>query len=126
MISNAKNRTASGNLPNMSQTIISWFQPVTFITLKKTVNNDFEEVITETRINTQGVVQPPKPEIIEIQPEGIRNWEWLEIHCLPNLQLNINEYIIYNGLRYKVMQKENYAAYGYMHYLVLEAYRNEY
>lgn len=122
MISNAKNKSV-GNLPNMSQTIISWFQPLTFITLKKTVDNNFEEVITETKVNTQGVVQPPKPEIIEIQPEGIRNWEWLEIHCLPNLQLNINEYIIYNGLKYKVMQKENYAAYGYMLYRVLEAYR---
>lgn len=124
MITNGKNR-AVGNLPNMSQTIIGWFQPVTFITLQKTVNDDFEEVVTETPVNTQGVVQPPKPEVIEIQPEGIRNWEWLEIHSLPNLQLNINEYVIYNGLRYKVMQKSNYAAYGYMHYLILEAYRRE-
>jgi len=122
MISNAKNNSI-GNLPNMSQTILSWFQPITFITLTKTVNNNFQEVITETETNTQGVVQPPKPEVIEIQPEGVRNWEWLEIHCLPNLQLNINEFIIYKGLRYKVMQKENYSAYGYMRYLILEAYK---
>lgn len=125
MITNGKNRAIlGGNLPNMSQIIVGWFQPITFGVVTTTLV-DFEKVENIEYVDTNGVVQPPRPEAIEIQPEGIRNWEWLEVHCLPNLQVNINEFIIYNGLRYKVMQKENFSAYGYVKYLILEAYRGE-
>lgn len=122
MISNGKNiRIGGGNLPNMSQTIIGWFQPITFGVVESSLV-DFEKVETIKYVDTKGVVQPPKPEDIEIQPEGIRNWEWLEVHCLPDLMVNVNEYIYYNGLKYRVMQRENFSAYGYVKYLILEAY----
>lgn len=125
MIINGKNNKVSRGLPNMSNTIVGWFQPITFGIVTSEIVN-FEKVESIEYIDTNGVVQPPKPEVIEIQPEGIRNWEWLEVHCLPNIQVDINEYIYYNNLKYKVMQRENYSAYGYVKYLILESYREHY
>ena len=125
MIINGKNNKISTGLPNMSNTIVGWFQPITFGVVTSEIVN-FEKVESIEYIDTNGVVQPPKPEVIEIQPEGIRNWEWLEVHCLPNIQVDINEYIYYNNLKYKVMQRENYSAYGYVKYVILESYREHY
>lgn len=123
MIKNAnKNKIGSkSRLPNMSQTIMGWFLPIEFGIVTRQIV-DYEPVDTITRIKTQGVVQPPKPEDIELQVEGVRNWEWQEIHCLPNLQVDVNQFIFYLDKKYKVMKKENFSQYGYMRYLVCEAY----
>jgi len=122
MIENGKNKLIGNTtLPNMAETIKGWFLPIEFGVVTN-VLVDFEQTIVIERVQTQGVVQPPQTEDIEIQPEGIRNWEWLEIHCLPNFQVKINDFIFYKEKKYKVMKKENFADYGYMRYLVMEAY----
>lgn len=126
MIKNAKNNKigSKSRLPNMSQTIMGWFLPIEFGIVNRVIV-DFEPVDTITKISTQGVVQPLQPEDIELQVEGVRNWEWLQIHCLPNLQVDINQFIFYKDRKYKVMKRENYEEYGYMRYIVCEAYRDE-
>jgi len=123
MISNGKNNKIGslGKLPNMANTIKSWFLPIIFGKVSREIV-DYEEVISITEIKTQGVVQPAKTEDIELQVEGVRNWEWLEIHCLPNFDVGINDFIFYSGMKYKVMKKENFKQYGYIRYLICEAY----
>lgn len=112
---------ASGHLPNMSQTIIGWFQPITFGVVTRTVS-DYEGVETVTQVQTEGVVQPYKPEPLEIELAGSRSWNWQMIHCLPNLTLENNQFIYYKGTKYKVMQVQKYDEYGYRQYNICETY----
>lgn len=125
-INNAgKNKVGSNSkLPNMSNTILGWFQPITFGIIRTSIV-DYEKVITIDYVDTQGVVQPYKPEPLEIQQAGVRSWSWLMIHCLPDLQLFNNEYIMYENVRYKILQKNNYNKYGYIEYIACEAFENE-
>lgn len=121
IISAGKRKLSQSNLPNMSQTIISWFQPITFVKLARAVV-DYEQVITETNINTKGVVQPYKPEPLEIQQYGTQSWIWQDMHCLPDVTLNTDEIIIYQNVRYKVLYKKDYTEYGYVEYMLCETF----
>ena len=47
------------------------------------------------------------------------------IHCLPDLQLFNNEYIMYENIRYKILQRNDYNKYGYIEYIACEAFENE-
>lgn len=110
-------------LPNMANTITSWFLNITFEVVERTLDGaDWVETTINT-INTKGVVQPPRDIDLEILPEGTWSWEWLMLHCLPDVQLNTNQYIIYDGTLYKVMSKKNWSKYGYVRYTILQAYQ---
>lgn len=126
MINSAKNYLITNTntaLPNMSSTITGWFLNITFEVIERTLNGaDWVETVTQT-INTKGVVQPPKDKDLMIYPEGAWAWEWLLIHCLPDVDLNLNQYIRYDSKVYKVMAKKDFKKYGYIRYTVLEAYQ---
>ena len=87
MIVNAKNKKISnGNLPNMSETIVGWFLPIRIGIVTREVV-DFEQVETIKWVDTQGVVQQYHTENLVINKDGDRSWDWIQIHCLPDLQL---------------------------------------
>ena len=115
-----------GNLPNMSETIKSWFQPLTFQYVTRTLDDDgiWHNDDTQT-INTQGVVQPPRDIDLKILPEGTWNWEWQMLHCLPDVVLEVDQFVIYGGVEYKVMAVKPWQKYGYRRYFLLEAFRAE-
>lgn len=116
-------------LPNMAQTIQGWFQPVEFEVITRSLADDGDGVDwvseTVTLIKTQGVVRPPSDKDLKILPEGTWAWEWLQIHCLPNVELNTNQFVIYKEKRYKVMAKKDWTEYGYIRYTLLEAFQAE-
>ena len=122
------NTTLSNNtgLPNMSQTIQSWFQNITFNVVTRGLTNDGDGMdwIPESVqiIKTQGVVRPPSDKDLKILPEGTWAWEWLQIHCLPDVKLETNQYVEYENKRYKVMAKKDWSKYGYT---LLEAFQAE-
>lgn len=126
MIQNANNfllNNTNSALPNMANTITSWFLNITFDVIERTLDGaDWVETVTQT-INTKGVVQPPRDEDLKIMPEGSWAWQWLMIHCLPEVQLTPNQYIKYDGVVYKVMHKKNWQKYGYVRYMVVEAFQ---
>lgn len=126
MINSAKNTLLSNTnaaLPNMSSTITSWFLNITLSVVERTLSGaDWIEPISNT-INTKGVVQPPRDEDLKTYPIGTWSWEWLMIHCLPDVQLNTNQYIKYDNKTYKIMAKKDWRKYGYMRYLILEAFK---
>lgn len=110
-------------LPNMSNTITSWFLDISFEVVERTLEGaDWVETVINT-IHTKGVVQPPRDRDLAILPEGTWAWKWLMIHCLPDVQLNTNQYIIYDGTLYKVMSKKDWSKYGYVRYTILQAYQ---
>lgn len=116
-------------LHNMAQTIQGWFQPVEFEVITRSLADDGDGVDwvseTVTLIKTQGVVRPPSDKDLKILPEGTWAWEWLQIHCLPNVELNTNQFVIYKEKRYKVMAKKDWTEYGYIRYTLLEAFQAE-
>lgn len=115
------------SLPNMSQTIQSWFLNLTFeIVERKQTGADYNvDWQTVRRINIRGVVQPPSDKDLKILPEGSWAWEWLMVHCLPNAQIPVNQFVRYDGTVYKVMKKKDWSKYGYVRYFLLEAFRAE-
>ena len=115
----------NSQLPNMSETITSWFLNISFYTVKRElVGADWKEV-PDKELKTKGVVQPPSNEDLKIMPEGSWSWKWQWVHCLPDLQLETNQFVIYDGIKYKVMGKRDWSKYGYVEYHLLEAFQAE-
>lgn len=126
MIQSAGNNlltNTNASLPNMSNTISSWFLNITLEVVKRTLDGSDWVETTESVINTKGVVQPPRDEDLKILPEGTWSWEWQMLHCLPNVQLKTNQYIKYDGVTYKIMAKKDWRKYGYIRYMLLEAFK---
>lgn len=127
---NGKNQTlknSNSNLPNMSGTIQGWFLDITFKYITSIIDEDSADFTEETEriIKTKGVVRPPSPKDLKLMPEGAWAWEWLQIHCLPDVELDTNQFLIYEGRRYKVMDKKDFSKYGYVRYTLLEAFTAE-
>lgn len=112
-------------LPNMSRTIQPWFLDISLEVVERTmVGADWVESEPEI-INTKGVVQPPSPRDLKLLPEGAWAWDWLTVHCLPDVNINTNQFIKYDGKTYKVMSKKDWSKYGYIKYTLLEAFTAE-
>lgn len=113
------------NLPNMSDVIRPWFLNITLTVVERILDGaDWVETETDV-IKTKGVIQPPSPKELKLMPEGAWAWEWLTVHCLPDVQLEVNQYIKYDDKLYKIMNKKDWCKYGYVKYTLLEAYQAE-
>lgn len=112
-------------LPNMSNTITGWFLDISFEYIKRTMEGAEWVESEPITVNTKGVVRPPSEQDLKIMPEGSWAWEWLQIHCLADVVLQPNQYVIYDNKKYKVMSKKDYTKYGYIKYTLLEAYKAE-
>ena len=114
-------------LPNMSETIKSWFLNLTFEIVERVqVGADFKiDWEAKQEISVRGVVQPPSDKDLKILPEGSWAWEWLMLHCLSDTQIDVNQFVRYDGTVYKVMKKKDWSKYGYVRYYLLEAFRAE-
>ena len=127
MIINGKDTPLASSfntLPDVSDVLPGWFQNLTFQLVTKTLV-DYEVVESLTTINTQGVRQPMSAQRISIKPEGQRAWKWETIHCLPDVKLNIDDIIIFDGVKYRVQHKWNWSEYGYLEYEICQAYDNQ-
>ena len=108
-------------LPNMSSVIDQFTQEITLIKLTEVIDKGFV-TYTEQEINFIGVVEPVKPENLKVRPEGERGWKYQEIYTTTEQNLKIAEKIKYAGTRYKIIEVNNYEAYGYFKYLIIEDY----
>lgn len=116
----------NAKLPNMSATIKSWFLNITFEIVERTIGDSADPEISVIKtINTRGVVRPPSDKDLKLLPEGAWAWEWLQIHCLPDVELETNQFVKYDGKIYKVMAKKDWRKYGYIRYTLLEAFTAE-
>lgn len=122
MIQNASNNLIGGSkLPDMSNTILDWFQDVVFGVVRESVVK-FEKKIEIEQVSTKAVVQPAGQETLALLSEGDRSWDVEEIHALPDLQLKNGDFVYWNNVKYKVLSKQDYSRYGYMFYVVREAF----
>lgn len=127
MIKNASDiplKDSFNTLPDVSDVLPDWFQTLTFQLVTKS-QVEYETIETLTTVTTQGVRQPMSAQRLEMKPEGQRAWRWETIHCLPDLQLKVDDIIVFNGIRYRVMHRWNWAEYGYLEYEICQAYQEQ-
>lgn len=114
------NMIGSG-LPNVSTALIGWEVNITadYITQDYDENNDI--INMHKKVNIKGVLQPLKPNEVNLKPEGQRNWDWNMLHVQTgNPVLRIEQIIEINSIPYKVMSVKNYELYGYIEYHIIK------
>ena len=108
------------NLPQLNRPIECWQIPITLIRIKQSIVEG-DKVETQEQIEFRGVVQPMRAEDLQFKPENLRSWRWLWIHALAGtLNLQTNDKIIFNNVRYKVMAVKDYSIYSYIEYELVE------
>lgn len=121
---NKKKLSENHGLPNVSEVIVSWFQPMTFKFLKDNIV-EFENKPITTTIKSEGVIQPFTSKDLQVKSEGQRAWSWYMLHCLPDVVLKVGEFVLIDNKRYRVMKKTDYSDYGYLEYDVVEAFEKK-
>ena len=121
---NAKDRPfgqSAAGLPDVSEGITSFFQPLTFGVITQTVVDGYTNDAVVS-VSTKGMWSPMSPQEVAIKPEGERAWIWDSVFCLPDIVLYPGDRIVYQGVNYKVMSKRDWAAYGYLEYSVVNEF----
>ncbi len=124
MIFNAKDLplgSTHGTLPNMQNTLTDWFQRMTFTVITKAVIN-FQDVETEVETTALGVRQPFSARQLMMKPEGQRSWRWETIHADQSLILTVDDVVVFDSIRYRVMQIMQWKEYGYVEYHICQDY----
>jgi hypothetical protein len=108
-------------LPQMGSAVSAWMQPLKFTLVGKQIVDHIE---TENYVekNTFGFRAPLKPQELAIKPEGQRAWRWEHVIALPSCVLSVDDIIVFNDLRYRVMSKANYTEYGFLDYQICEEF----
>ncbi len=110
-----------GALPNMYNSILGWFVPLTFnVVQKRTIG--FEVVETALIRNFRGVWQPSQGRKLEMAPAGQRAWSWFSCHSDTSLVLIPDDVIYFLGVKYRVMSQSDYSLYGFYQYDLIEDY----
>lgn len=120
-----KKLSEMSGMPQMSAAFAGW---QTRITLSRVVQVVVDGLVndTESDITFDGTVQPLKAEAIALKPEGLRSWQWLQIHCLTSpSNLSTNDIIVYSGKRFKVMEKLDYGLNNYVEYHLVADYEQQ-
>lgn len=122
-----KVKTLSGlsGQPNMRETLTGWEVPLTLVkVIQNVVEGDL--VTTELKINFKGVWQPFSYQQLALLPEGQRDWSHYWIHAKSGtLDLQTADKIIFQGNRYKVLERKDYGLNGYIEYHVIADYVND-
>ena len=91
-------------LPNLSNTLNGWEQPVI---LKRRIQNVVDGLLQTTyqTIRFKGVVQPLRDEQLQFKPENLRSFEWLWIHTKSKyFELETADEVIYKNKSYVFLQ----------------------
>lgn len=116
----------TGTIPNMGVALLDWFQYLTFTKIVKTTVA-FQLVETPTNINFWGLITPTYGRDLHIESKGQRQWNRIEVFAQAGptgsmLDLNPDDVIFYDGIQYRVMNKKNYANFGYVHFQLQQDY----
>lgn len=118
-----KNRNLTNHLPQMNKPIEGWSVPITLLKITQGILNGKKTEKTQ-EITFSGTVQPFTAEKLSALPEGMRSWSWIWIHCVAgSLNLQTQDKIIFNNVRYKVMSIKDYSLYNYIEYELCQDYQ---
>lgn len=119
-----KNLNARSGMPQMNTTLNGWTVPLSLVKVyQNVIEGDF--TYTEEKINFEGVWQPLKDEALQFKPEGQRSWEWIWIHAVAGtLNLETADKVIFQEMKYKVMDKKDYSLNGFVEYQLVADYND--
>ena len=122
MIKNAKDITARDNpdLPDVSDAVMTLLRHVKIGIVHKSTVEGYTQEITEWR-NVLACRQA-MPETLAIRKEGERSWRWSVIYVTPDVLLSTDDMVIFDKVKYRIMEKENWAEYGFLRYNAIEDY----
>lgn len=112
----------TGTLPDMSDAMADWYQPMSFGLITKTIQayQVIEEVV---EISFRGVWQPLHGRKLDMKPVGQRDWDWYMLHSDLALSLKIDDVVRYLGNQYRVMAKKDYSLYKYQYYELISDWK---
>ena len=122
-IINAKDKKLSeinGDLPNVYNSLLNWYQKMTLKRIEKKVI-DAKEVEIETSFNSLGLIEPMKPQEISMKPYGQRAWKWNNLFTT-TADFRVEDVIDFRGTRFRVLNKIDFSIYGYFKYELVEDY----
>lgn len=117
-------RSAAG-LPDVSQGVLQFLQPVTVGFIKATQVNGRTQTIVEKYLNTQGVRIATDNKIV-FSKTGERFWAHEDVYFLSDIVLKPDDLFLFNSLQYRVLAIEAWTEYGYNKYTVLQDYTKLY
>lgn len=98
-------------LPNMSDVLTEWLQPVSLKTVTATTV-DFVETVTVVVQPFQAVVQPADPEKLKVEQIDY-SLEYIQIHSVSPMA--IGQYVEWDGRDFKLVPfRKGYGQYGYV------------
>lgn len=111
--------------PQITAAPNGWQSKLILVDIQQQVVNDGFVQESAQQVEFSGVVQPLSPKQIMLKPEGQRAWTWLQIHVMNNspVKLNVNDRIMYNCRKYKIMARNDYTANGYMEFHAVEDFQ---
>jgi hypothetical protein len=117
-----------GTVPNMTEALTDWLQKMSFTQVVKT-GVGFEVLETPTTTTFWGVIMPFSVRQLQLLPEGQRAWTWYNIYTQYCLTLQVDDVIQIIGINLalknaRVMSRENFSQYSYVHYTLVEDWIN--
>lgn len=123
-ITNAKDRSiAEPAFLNMASALLGLFRPIKYFLVTQTVEN-FLAVETLTPFIYQGVLQPMKPRIVMMKPEGQRSWRWFTIHAEIGMLLKRDSIVWIKDVQYRVREEWLWEDYGYREYHLTQDFQD--
>lgn len=113
-------------LPNVSGAVMAYMQELTFDLVKKRlVDGILQE--TRTTIETLGVRQVVDPQKLNIKEEGQRSWRYEDLHIPADedIDINIDDIVIFKNNQYRVIEKYDYSEYGYIEYMIAQTFKGD-
>lgn len=110
----------TNDLPDVGMVVETFLQRLRIgIVQKTTIAGRTQEVPVWRSV--MGSCQPMS-ENLAVRKEGERSWRWYVFHFEPDVCLETDDVIIFQGTKYRIMEKENWGQYGFIRYNAVEDY----
>lgn len=113
----------SDNLPNLRSAVLAWGMPTNVYIVHKWVHDN--EIKETYRKKTCIIFQVPTGQNLDIKTEGQRAWNTETLYTDSALDLKVDDVIMLHNLvsqRYRVVNKTDWAKYGFFEYQVTQDY----
>jgi len=112
---------SSASLPSVENAILHLLQPTRIGKVHTVLAKGYsrDNIITyDTMASRQ-----PMAEQLALSKMGDRSWRWHVIHVSSNVIFQTGDIIIINKIQYRIMEKTDWAEYGYIEYHAVEGFQ---
>lgn len=120
-----KLKSIRSNMPKVGRnSITKWQDKLTLVKVTQ-VMSEGDTANIESYTDFKGTIQPLTGKQLDFKPAGQHAWGWWQIHCLQSVKnITVNDAIIFDGKRFKVMEIIPYSFSGYVEYHVVEKFND--